>query len=441
MSRQDLEDWGHVTWTRMDPRISSKDITDRMGVEPNSNAIRISKKRLRSQNSTIQMRTARFRDDFPALEWVKKGGNFEKDRRKLKTRREAANIPLSKNTTRGAAWGLFDRAKGESGGRIAVAQTESWPSSVGRQPEVLPNLPTSLSVAAAKLLSVFTTNKLCSSPRSSFTWSDSHHSRAPTPDHHFRMSSSGSVGDWSMKRESDSSFEIIMEAPRSDRKRQKTKKFEAASCALTPTNELSFCAPQGPVQVSTKDPYQSAYVRSQKLRDRFGVCTEWKPQQRELPNDLLKVSSNHPNTTAISSHLASKEAFAHKLQYLTARYAAKKAIENQLVQNEANKCRNDGRVTIEYGTATLNLKNYTQRCYPSQEAREILGTFHPAGSKERNLQLEYLLDPLRAPFGFQDCNGYTPPVAGVNLACAYEYNIWYQITPEEAAGRIKTTIR
>jgi hypothetical protein len=88
------------------------------------------------------------------------------------------------------------------------------------------------------------------------------------------MSSSGSVGDWSMKRESDSSFDIIMEAPRSDRKRQKTKKFEAASCALTPTNELSFCAPQGPVQVSTKDPYQSAYVRSQKLRDRFGVCTE-----------------------------------------------------------------------------------------------------------------------------------------------------------------------
>jgi hypothetical protein len=95
------------------------------------------------KNSTIQMRTARFREDFPALGWVKKGGKFEKDKRRLKRKLAAAGVDFSMNTTRGVSWGLLDTAKGEIGGKILVPETKSWASSVEHCPEVLPVLPTS----------------------------------------------------------------------------------------------------------------------------------------------------------------------------------------------------------------------------------------------------------------------------------------------------------
>jgi hypothetical protein len=53
------------------------------------------------ESSTIQMRTARFRKDFPALGWVGKGGKFEKDKWRLKRKLAAAGVDLSMNTTLG----------------------------------------------------------------------------------------------------------------------------------------------------------------------------------------------------------------------------------------------------------------------------------------------------------------------------------------------------
>jgi hypothetical protein len=430
----DLEGWRHVAWTRMDPRISSKDIIDRVGTQPMSSASRRSEKQLRGQNSTFQMRTARFREDFQALGWVKKGGNFEKDRRKLKARLELAGVPSSRNTTRGVSWGLLDTTKGESGGRIPVPETKSWPSSVGEQPEVLPILPTSLPIAGTETLLAFTDHLSRASPQASSTRFDSPPSRAPTPEHYIKMSISNSFGHLTTKRASSSSIDIIMETPR---KRRKTFKFEEVNSALIPISELSLCVPQPPVQVSDKDSHCAAYARSLELSNRFGTCLEMKPSQRQIPDDVLMSSlSTHPGTKTTTPRLASREAFASKLEYLTAHYAAKNATKVQLVQIEPTTYGNDEMITIKYGESTLTLKNYNQRCYLIEEDRTLLTTFHPAGSEERNRQLEYLLDPKRAPHGFQDCNGYEAPIAGVNLARELDYNIWYQVTPEEALGRI-----
>ena len=384
------------------------------------------------------MRTARFREDFPALGWVKKGGNFEKDRRKLKARLELAGVPSSRNTSRGVSWGLLDTTKGESGGRIPVAEMKSWPSSVGEQPEVLPVLPTSLPIAATEPLLAFTDHLSRASPRASSTRFDSQPSRAPTPEHYIKMSISSSFGDLTTKRASSSSIDIIMKTPR---KRRKTIKFEEVNSALTPISELSSCVPQPPVQVSDKDSHRAAYARSLELGNQFGTCPEMKPLQRQIPDDVLMSSlPTHPDTKTTIPRLASREAFASKLKYLTAHYAAKNATKVQLVQIEPTTYGNDEIIiTIEYGESTLTLKNYNQRCYISEEDRTLLTTFHPAGSEERNRQLEYLLDPNRGPYGFQDCNGYEAPIAGFNLAHELEYNIWYQVTPEEALGRIHTS--
>lgn len=445
----DLEGWRHVAWTRMDPRISSKDITDRMGLQSNMTANPRSRKKLRCQNSTIQMRTARFREDFPALGWVKKGGNFDKDRRKLKTRLQVADINLNRNTTRGVSWGLVDTTKGESGGRIPVAETKSWPNSVEQQPELLPNLPTSLPVTATRLFPGFTNNGLCYSSQLSFNRAASQIAPSLTPEPHLRMPFSKSLGRCSLKREnssksptrryikreSSSSNDLIMDTPR---KRRKTQKLEAANGLLTPISELLSSKPQPPVEVSDKDIHQSLYVRSAELNNRFGHLPQSKG--RTIPDDVLKSAEKYPSTATATSHLASKEAFKRKLQDLTAQAEAKNASKAQLVQSGQDTSGNNGMVTIEHGGATLNLKNDYQRRHLSQEARVLLFTFHPAGCKERNLQLEYLLDPNRAPFGFQDCNGYEAPVAGVDLTREIEYNIWYHVTTEEALGQIKRRI-
>ena len=49
-----------------------------------------------------------------------------------------------------------------------------------------------------------------------------------------------------------------------------------------------------------------------------------------------------------------------------------------------------------------------ERRNASKDDRKLLETFFPAGSDGRNRQLEYLLDPVRARYGFQDCNGHEP---------------------------------
>ena len=72
----DLEGWRLVAWTRMDPRISSKDIIDRIGTQLMSSASRRSKKQLRGQKFNHS-------DENRALSRRLSGAWMGKERRKL----------------------------------------------------------------------------------------------------------------------------------------------------------------------------------------------------------------------------------------------------------------------------------------------------------------------------------------------------------------------
>ena len=111
----ELEGWRLEAWRRMDPRITKKDILDRIPLQ------------YRVGNfSTIQMRVNRFRDACNVLGWISKGRRFGSNLQSLTVRLQQAGINLAANTTRGISWGLVNPSLGAAGGRIPVPQNMRW---------------------------------------------------------------------------------------------------------------------------------------------------------------------------------------------------------------------------------------------------------------------------------------------------------------------------
>jgi hypothetical protein len=91
----------------------------------------------------------------------------------------------------------------------------------------------------------------------------------------------------------------------------------------------------------------------------------------------------------------------------------------------------DTPVQIQHDGRILTLKTAEERANLSENVRNYLATFFPACNEQRDRQLDYILDPFRAADGFEDYNGYEPPVGDV------EHIIKYNLTEEEMVGGVE----
>src|ERR1700677_2459346 len=89
--------------------------------------------------------------------------------------------------------------------------------------------------------------------------------------------------------------------------------------------------------------------------------------------------------------------FPRKSQLLAAQSAKNTSTATSTIQSETP-------IKIQHSSRILTLKTTGERANLSENECNFLATFFPAGSEQRDRQLEYILDHFRAPDGFEDYN-------------------------------------
>ena len=96
------------------------------------------------------------------------------------------------------------------------------------------------------------------------------------------------------------------------------------------------------------------------------------------------------------------------------------------------------RLLILHQGVMLRLKTLHERQHLSPAEEQLLNSFYPVGTNGRFQQLEYLLDPVQAQFGFEDRNGQW---GATNWDVNMSSNIVYAVDHLEASARLAARMR
>lgn len=374
-----LEGWRLQAWYCFDPRVRLGDILTRMG-----NAV---------NGSTVQMRSLRFRTDFPALGWANQGPKFDAEKLRIEGLMQEAGLDPASRTTRGLAWGAID-PDDEDSDRIAIPSKKGWDSSVEE-------------VTTAHLNSIPSTvlsghsNPAIPAPVTSNTLDSHYHNSPPSDNNSDYTISAGEGGDTEDDLDKLEYETETHPTPQIRMKRKLVAQYESASKRQNTSSRVArgFLPIWTPANADLEGAPQFAAANRSHDHPSEDISPSSCPQPEEVPR-----------APSIAYPIQYQQWLAYDLQNTAGRPTSEfteGTDDPEVLPGVHSTLEELGVVCllILYNGKWLALKTLDERQNLSNDGCELLNSFFPVGSEGRYRQLEYLLDPDQAQFGFEDRNG------------------------------------
>lgn len=341
--------------------------------------------------STVQMRSLRFRADCPALGWANKGPKYDAEKLRIEGLMQDTRLDPAGPTTRDLAWGLVD-PDDENSDRIEIPAKRGWDCSV--EEATAAHLNPIQSPVASGLPRFAPPAPLLAATASS-------HRRVLQPaDAESDDTISNGDGDDTEDDVDVLDFETeTRPTPRTGAKRKLSEPHESASKRQNTSSRVF----EGPFSILAPASDGEPQVASHNDGRHYLFEEDLSPLGYPPPAEV-------PRAPSIAYPLGYQPWLADDLQNAgnLQRHNGNEEIDDQGVfPGVVHFLKDSGvvRTFVQYGDRWLGLKTRQERQHFSNEARQMLDSFFPAGSEGRLRQLEYLLDPECAQFGLEHRNG------------------------------------
>lgn len=376
--------------------------------------------------STVQMRSLRFRTDFPAIGWANQGPKFDAEKLRIEGLMQQAGLDPASETTRGLAWGAVDPYN-EDSGRIAIPSKKEWDSSVEEATAAL------LSSIPSTVLSGHS-NSAIPAPVTSNTLESHYHNSPP----------SDNTSDYTISAGEESATEDDLEmleyetethpTPQIRRKRKLVAPHESAWSRQSTSGRVARgLLPLGtPANADLEGAPQFAAANRSHDHPPEDISPSGYPQPDEVPR-----------APSIGYPLQYQQWLADDLRNAGGRPTSEftaGAAEFDVLPAVHRTLEDSGLVhlLVLHNDKWLALKTLDERQNLSHDECELLHSFFPVGSEGRYRQLEYLLDPEQAQFGFEDRNGQW---GQTNWDWNMASNVHYAVSHMEASALLAAQMR